>query len=86
MLCALGFTPTYADPNVWTCDAGDVHECVVACVDDTLTLLKGPDSFCKESQSDLWNHKLKNVEEPKHHFGGDFFCDEDGTLCHSAQT
>ena len=30
--------------------------------------------------------QLKNVEEPRYHLGGDFFCDKDGTLCYGAQT
>ena len=85
-LRVLDFTPTYADPNIWTHDAGDCHECVVVYVDDALTALKDPDSFHKELQSDLWNHKLKNIEEPKHHLDSDFFRDEHRTLCHSAQT
>ena len=51
-LRAMGFTPTYADPNVWIHDAGDVYEYVVVYVDDILTALKDPDSFCKELQSD----------------------------------
>ena len=29
---------------------------------------------------------LKNVEEPSHHLGGDFFRDKDGTFCHGGQT
>ena len=82
----MGFMPTYANPNVWIRDAGDVYEYVVVYVDDLLTALKDPDSFCKELQSDPWNHKLKNVEEPRFHLGGDFFRDKDGTLCYGAQT
>ena len=85
-LRALGFTPTYTDPNVWICDTGDCCKYVVAHVDDTLTTLKDPDTFYKESQSDPWNHKLMNVEEPKYHLSGDFFHDKDGTLCCGAQT
>ena len=84
-LRAMGFTPTYADPNVWMRDAGDVYECVVVYVDDILTALKDPDSFCKELQSYPWNYKLKNVEEPRFHLGGDFFRDKDGTLCYGAK-
>ena len=73
MLHVLGFVPTYADPNVWIRDAGDCYEYVVVYVNGTLTVLKAPDSFCKELQSDPWNHKLKNVKKPKCHLGGDFF-------------
>ena len=80
-LRSMGFTPTYANPNVWMRDAGDVYEHVVVYIDNILTALKIPDSFYKELQSDLWNYKLKNVEEPKYYLGGDFFRDKDGTLC-----
>ena len=85
-LHALGFAPTYANPDVWNRDAGDVHEYVVVYVDDILTALKNPDKFYSQLQSDPWNYNLKNVEEPRYHLGGDFFRDKDGTLCCGAQT
>ena len=81
----LGFTPTYADPNVWIGDAGNCYKYVIVYVDDILTTLKDPDTFGKELQSDPWNYKLKNVKELKCHLGGDFFHDKDGTLCCNAQ-
>ena len=56
------------------------------CVDDTLTALKNPKEFHKSLKADPWFHKLKNVEEPKCHLGGDFFHDKDGHHCHGAQT
>ena len=74
-LRALGFKPSYADPDVWYRDAGDCYEYVVVYVDDIFTALKEPDEFCKALQSDPWNCKLKNAEEPRHHLGGDFFED-----------
>ena len=55
-------------------------------VDDIMTALKDPDKFYKALQSDPWNYKLKNIEAPKYHLGGDFFRDKDGTLCYGAQT
>ena len=55
-------------------------------MDDMFTALLNPDEFCKKLQSDPWNHNLKNVEEPSHHLGGDFFRDKDGTFCCGAQT
>ena len=85
-LRALGFTPTYADPDVWIRDAGNCYEYVVVYVDDILTALKDPKTFYDALQSDPWNYKLKNVEEPKYHLGGDFFRDKDGTLCYGAQS
>ena len=85
-LRALKFTPTYADPDVWIRDAGDCYEYVVVYVDDILTALKEPKKFYDALTSDPWNYKLKNVEEPKYHLGGNFFRDKDGTLCYGSQT
>ena len=59
---------------------------MVVYADDILTALKDPKKFYDALQSDPWNYKLKNVEEPKYHLGGDFFRDKDGTLCYGAQT
>ena len=56
-------------------DAGNCYKYVVVYLDDVLTVLKDPDSFCKELQSDPWNYKLKNVKEPKYYLDGDFFCE-----------
>ena len=85
-LRSLGFTPTYADPDVWYRDAGHCYEYIVVYVDDILTALLDPDTFYKQLQSDPWNYNLKNVEEPRYHLGGDFFRDKDGTFCYGAQT
>jgi hypothetical protein len=78
--------PTYADPDVWIRDAGDCYEYIVVYVDDILSALKNPSEFYEKLQSPPWKYKLKNVEEPKYHLGGDFFRDRDGTLCYGAQT
>eukprot|EP00977_Amphora_coffeiformis_P025527 scaffold20321_cov125-Amphora_coffeaeformis.AAC.1 len=85
-LRTLGFTPTYADPDVWIRDGGDCYEYIVVYVDDIFTALKEPVIFYDAIQSEPWNYKLKNVEEPKYHLGGDFFRDSDGTFCYGAQT
>ena len=63
MMCT-GFTPTYADPNVWTHDAGSCCECVVVCVNDALMVLKDPSAFCKDPQSNPWNHNSKILKNP----------------------
>ena len=81
-LQALGFAPTYANPNVWIRDAGDCYEHMAIYADDILMALKDQDTFHKWLQLDPWNHKLKNVEEPQYHLGGDFFRDNDGMLCY----
>eukprot|EP00977_Amphora_coffeiformis_P003137 scaffold584_cov154-Amphora_coffeaeformis.AAC.1 len=85
-LRTLGFTPTYADPDVWIRDGGDCYEYIVVYVDDIFTALKEPVIFYDAIQSEPWNYKLKNVEEPKYHLGGDFFRNSDGTFCYGAQT
>eukprot|EP00977_Amphora_coffeiformis_P021195 scaffold9003_cov115-Amphora_coffeaeformis.AAC.2 len=85
-LRTLGFTPTYADPDVWIRDGGDCYEYIVVYVGDIFTALKEPVIFYDAIQSEPWNYKLKNVEEPKYHLGGDFFRDSDGTFCYGAQT
>ena len=85
-LRTLGFTPSYADPDVWMKDAGDCYEYMVAYVDDVYSALKDPDSFFKALMSDPWNYKLKGVKEPKYHLDGDFFRDKDGTFCYGCQT
>jgi hypothetical protein len=82
----LGFTPSYADPDVWLRDAGDVYEYVCVYVDDLLVAMKDPTSFMQALQSDPWNYKLKGVGPPRYHLGADFFRDKDGTLCYSCQT
>eukprot|EP00977_Amphora_coffeiformis_P011219 scaffold2692_cov115-Amphora_coffeaeformis.AAC.2 len=85
-LRTLGFTPTYADPDVWIRDGGDCYEYIVVYVDNIFTALKEPVIFYDAIQSKPWNYKLKNVKEPKYHLGGDFFRDSDGTFCYGAQT
>ena len=82
----LGFTPSYADPDVWLRAAGDCYEYVVVCVDNILTALKNPKEFYEKLTSAPYNYLLKNVEELKYHLGGDFFRDRDGTYCYGAQT
>ena len=85
-LSELGFRPTYADPDVWIHDARDVYEFVCVYVDNLLAAMKNPKEFMDKLQADPYSYKLKGVEEPKYHLGGDFFRDSDGTLCYGAQT
>ena len=82
----LGFMPCKADPDVWLRDAGDKYEYVTTWVDDLLVAMKNPKEFMDALQSDPYSYKLKGVEEPKYHLGGDFFRDSDSTLCYGAQT
>eukprot|EP00977_Amphora_coffeiformis_P003476 scaffold640_cov166-Amphora_coffeaeformis.AAC.12 len=51
-LRTLGFTPTYADPDVWIRDGGDCYEYIVVYVDDIFTALKEPAIFYDAIQSE----------------------------------
>ena len=85
-LRSMGFTPSFADPDVWWRDAGNVYEYVCCYVDDILCAMKDPDTFMTQLQSAPWNYKLKGVGDPRYHLGADFFRDKDGTLGYGAQT
>ena len=82
----LGFTPSYADPDVWMKDAGETWDYVCVYVDDLLAAMQNPKWLMDKLQDKPFNYKLKGVAEPKYHLGGDFFRDKDGTLCYGAQT
>ena len=80
----LGFTQSYADPDVWMRDAGDLWEFICVYVDDILSALVNPDDFYK-NLTDL-GYKLKGVGSPTYHLGGDFTRDPDGTLAWGAKS
>jgi hypothetical protein len=81
-----GFVPSHADENVWMRDAGDVYEYICVWADDLLCAMKQPSEFMVRLQSDPYNYKLKGMEEPRYHLGGDFWRDPDGTLAFGAKT
>jgi hypothetical protein len=85
-LSQFGFKPSYADPDVWMRDAGDVYEYICVYVDDLLCAMHNPRAFFDALQAEPHNYKLKGVDEPSYHLGGDFFRDEDGTFCYGAKT
>ena len=48
-----GFKPTYADPDVWIRDAGDVYKYVGVYVDDLLVAMKEPEKFFEHCRLSL---------------------------------
>ena len=48
----LGFKLSYANPDVWYCDAGDCYKYVCTYVDDLLVAMKDANTFMKQLQSD----------------------------------
>ena len=88
-LRAMGFFPSYADPDVWMRAPPDPFapcKYIVVYVDDLFVTMKDPLAFLQELQTDPWNYKLKGVGPPCYHLGADFFRDSDGTLCMGTQT
>ena len=85
-LTALDFKPSLADPDVWMRDIGDRYEYIVRYVDDICCAMENPDLFYEQLKGEPFKLKLTGCEEPKYHLGGDFFRDDDGTLCYGAQT
>ena len=77
----LGFKLSYANPDVWYCDARDCYKYVCIYVDELYVAMKDPNTFMKQLQSNPWNYMLKGVGLPKYHLDRDFFCDSNGTLC-----
>jgi hypothetical protein len=82
----LGFFPCAADPDVWIRDAGDVYEYVCMYVDGIIGGLKDPVAFMKALRGPPFEYVFKGGEEPTYHLGGDFYRDDDGTLCWGAKT
>ena len=82
----MGWTPSFADPDIWWKDAGDCYEYIAVYVDDLLAALKDPDAFFAALKAPPWNYKLKGVGPVRYHLGGNFHRDSDGVLCYSAQT
>ena len=65
-LSELGYRPTYADPDVWIRDAGDIYEFVCVYVDDLLAAMKNPKEFMDKLQAEPYSYKLTGIEEPKY--------------------
>ena len=83
---SFGFIHSFADPDVWMCDAGDCYEYIVVYVDDLIVAMKDPKEFFDQLQSPPVNFKLKGVRPASYHLGSDLFHDDDGTLCFGSQT
>ena len=83
-LMSMGFTPCYADPDVWLKDCLTHYEYICVYVDDLAVMMKTPSDFFAELKRR--QYKLKGVGDITYHLGGDFYRDPDGTLCWGAKT
>jgi hypothetical protein len=80
----MGFTPSFADPDVWMKPCGTHYEYVCVYVDDLAVMMKSPVDFFLGLKKR--KYKLKGVGEITYHLGGDFYRDPDGTLAWGART
>jgi len=79
-LCAMGFTPSKAEPDIWLRCNGNKYKYIAVYVDDLAIAAKNP----KEIVDILINHykfKLKGTGPIAVYLGIDFFRDEHGVLC-----
>ena len=79
-LQAEGFVPCIAEPDVWMCATGDVHEHMAVCVDDLAFALKDPEAFAK-TLHEKHGFNLKGTRELSFQLGANFTQAKDGTLC-----
>ena len=63
----MGWTPTYADPNVWIKDKGDHYEYIATHVDDLLIVSRNPSEIIKNLEK---RYDLKGTGVPEHYLGG----------------
>ncbi len=80
----MGFTPSFADPDVWMKPCGTHYKYVCVYVDDLAVMMKSPEDFFLGLKKR--KYKLKGVGEITYHLGGDFYRDPDGTLAWGART
>ena len=63
----MGWTPSYADPNVWMRDAGNHYEYIATWVDDLLIFSKNPGEIIEGLEK---KYTLKGTGVPDYYLGG----------------
>ena len=63
----MGWTPSYADPNVWIHDMGDHYEYIATWMDNLIIFSKDPDKIIKELEK---KYTLKGTGVPDYYLGG----------------
>jgi hypothetical protein len=77
----LGFLPSKAEPEIYMRQNGDHYEYVATYVDDLCLVMKNPEDFLLQLQSDPYEFKLKGSGPMDFHLGCGFQRDEEGILC-----
>ncbi|MGH7973993.1 MAG: reverse transcriptase domain-containing protein, partial [bacterium] len=79
----LGWTPSYADSDVWMMNCGDHYEYICVYVDDLIAVGKKPMDIIDELRKVF---KLKGVGPPSYFLGMDFKRGVDGVLGLGSET
>jgi Reverse transcriptase (RNA-dependent DNA polymerase) len=78
------FNQCKAYPDVWTHARSDHYEYIAVYVDDLAIVAKDPKSIT-DTLTNKYKYKLKDVGPIDYHLGGNFACDQDGTLRYGPQ-
>jgi hypothetical protein len=76
----LGFFPSKAEPEVFMRESDGIYEYVATYVDDLCFVVRDPEAFLLQLQSDPYNFKLKGSGPMSFHLGCGFERDEEGVL------
>ena len=76
----MGFSPSWAEPDIWMRKNGDIYEYISIYVDDLAIAAHEPQSIVDQLVN-VHNFKLKGSGTIMYHLGMDFFRDDDNTLC-----
>ena len=77
----LGFFPSKAEPEIFMRENDDIYKYVATYVDNLCLVIKEPESFLKQLQSQPYCFKLKGSGPMEFHLGCGFHRDEEGILC-----
>ena len=75
----MGFTPSFADQDLWLRERDDHYEYICVYVDDIMVICRDPMKLFDSLKND-YNYILKGVGPPEYHLGGNFGREPDGTL------
>ena len=84
VLKEMGFTSSYAEPDIWMGHKGDHWEYVAVYVDDLLIASREPNLIIQLLE-EVHRFKLKGSGPTSFHLGCDFTRDEDSVLCYATQ-
>jgi Reverse transcriptase (RNA-dependent DNA polymerase) len=76
----MGFQASWAEPDIWMRQNGEIYEYIAVYVDDLAIAAKDPMSIVNVL-TNKYKFKLKGTGTIEFHLGMDFFRDDDGVLC-----